>query len=59
MKYRPNLWSTVEKIQCSPDTKRNEVQRTVYIPDVHYKHNTKVFSDAERLDRELKNAFKL
>lgn len=54
MKYRPNLWNLVDKIQTAPD-----MRRTVYIPEVHYKHNTKVFSDAERLERELKNAFKL
>ncbi|QIG69387.1 hypothetical protein EVB79_017 [Rhizobium phage RHph_N3_13] len=42
MKYRPNLWSTVDRIQTAPD-----MRRTVYIPEVHFKK-----------DRELKNAFR-
>lgn len=44
MKYRPNLWSTVDRIQCQPDDRK----RLVYLPDVHVKK-----------DRELKNAFRL
>lgn len=42
MKYRPNLWNLVDKIQTAPD-----MRRTVYLPDVHY-----------RKERELKNAFR-
>lgn len=54
MKYRPNLWSTVEFIQTAPDTRRcqfpfgDDMRKTVYIPDVHFKK-----------DRELKNAYRL
>lgn len=52
VKYRPNLWSTVDRIQCSPDMRRDvypsdDRKPLVYIPDVRY-----------RKDRELKNAFR-
>lgn len=54
MKYRPNLWSTVDRIQTSPDDRRSQDplgddrKRLVYIPEVHVKK-----------DRELKNAYRL
>lgn len=55
MKYRPNLWSTVDRIQTSPDDRK----RLIYIPDSEAVSRAKLFEVHVKKDRELKNAFRL
>lgn len=58
MKYKPNLWTLVDKIQCSIDQKNIE-RREVFNEKSPRLNAPSGLGDALHLERELKNAFRL